>query len=240
MFIVLILSFLFGLSTPAYAADEAARAEYVRLSAELKRLSEKNAWSGVERTYQAIIDTGVDPSYDDYFHAAHAVRSFGDVTAARDRLLLANEIREEREVMDWLWEIDSSYGKVALMSDPGTLELAPDSMPFHPDRAATVQFAQAQIQETGEYDGYLPEGAYTFGHFEIRVVPRVTTVRVDARGATEQVARKGRRGRRDRNREPETEPAVAEVTPEPEVVEPEVVEPEVVEVVEPEVIEPEV
>jgi len=252
MFIILILSFLLGVSTPAYAAgpDETARAEYVRLSAELKRLAEKNAWAGVERTYQAILETGVDPSYDDYFYAAHAARSFGDVTAARDRLLLANNIREEREVMDWLWEIDSSYGKVSLMCDPGTLELTPDSMPFHPDRAAAVQFAQTKIKETGTYEGYLPEGNYTFGHFDVRVVPRVTTVRIDARGAQdEQVARRERRGRRGRTEE--AEPAVAAATPEPEVEpdvvvveehqpEPEVVEPEpAVAEVEPEVVQPE-
>jgi hypothetical protein len=248
MFTVLIVSFLLGASTPAFAApgDDAARAEYVRLSAELKRLSEKNAWTGVERTYQAILETGVDPTYDDYFYAAHAARSFGDVTAARDRLLLANDIREEREVMDWLWEIDSSYGKVALMSDPGTHALEPDAMPFHPDRAATVQYAQQQITETGAYEGFLPEGEYSFGRFEVRVVPRVTTVRIDARGAEEQTARRTRRDRRRDRTEPEpvvTEPVVAEVPTEPEVVEPEVVEPEVVEPavaeVEPEVIEPE-
>src|SRR5690606_35599656 len=112
----LVLALAITLTVPAvsYAApgDEAAQAEYIRLSAEMKRLAERNAWEGVERTYERILATGVAPSYDDHFLAAQSSRSIGDVNGARSRLLAANDVREEREVMDWLWEIDSSYGKV--------------------------------------------------------------------------------------------------------------------------------
>lgn len=170
--------------------NDAAQAEYVRLSSEMKRLAEKNAWEGVEMTWGKLQKNGVPPQYEDWYLAAQAARSAGDVTAARTRLLAANEIREEREVMDWLWEIDSSYGKVSLTSDIGTLALEPEAMPFHPDRAAAVRFAQAKVTATGVYEGYLPEGRYTFGTYEVVVVPRVQTVQIDARGAGQVTERK--------------------------------------------------
>jgi len=170
--------------------NDAAQAEYVRLSSEMKRLAEKNAWEGVEMTWVKLQENGVAPQYEDWYLAAQAARSAGDVTAARDRLIAANEIREEREVMDWLWEIDSSYGKVSLTADVGTLTLEPEEMPFHPDRAAAVRFAQAKVTETGAYEGYLPEGRYLFGTFEVVVVPRVQTVMIDARGASQVVEHK--------------------------------------------------
>ena len=185
-------------SAPALAQpgdEDAEQAEYIRLSAEMKTLASKNAWEGVERTFQRLEHTGVPLKYQDYFLAAQAARAAGNIAAARDRLLKANDIKENREVMDWLWELDSSYGKVSLQCDPGTLQLEPESMPFHPDRAAAVRFAEKQVADTGTFEGYLPEGNYTFGKFEVTVAPRVQTVRIDARGM--EVGKKGKKGKEE-------------------------------------------
>lgn len=183
----LVLLLALGLTTPtahAQPREDAVQAEYHRLSTEMKRLAEKNAWPGVEATYAKMKELGAELTHEDYVTAAHAARALGDVGAARERLLAANELREEREVMDWLWAIDSSFGRVSLQADPGAMALEPESMPFQPDRAAAVRFAQQRITETGSFEGYLPEGTYTFGRFEVKVLPRVQTVRVDARGQT--------------------------------------------------------
>jgi hypothetical protein len=172
----------------AAAADAAgeldpgqARAEYVRLQQELEKLASRNAWAGVERTYTALVATSVPPTFQDHLYGAHAARALGDVTSARQRLLAANTIKEDREVLDWLWEIDSNYGVVYLAADAGTAELAVEAMPFEPDAASAVTFAQGRIAETGLFEGYLPQGNYTFGPHAVKVQPRVQATRIDIR-----------------------------------------------------------
>jgi hypothetical protein len=165
----------------AAAAAATARAEYVRLQQELEKLSARNAWSGVERTYTALVATGLPPTFQDHLFGAHSARSMGDVTSARARLLAANALREDREVLDWLWEIDSNYGLVYLAADPGTANLVADVMPFEPDQSQAVLFAQQQVTDTGTFEGYLPQGKYTFCGSEVRVQPRVQAVRIDFR-----------------------------------------------------------
>ncbi|MBN2797913.1 MAG: hypothetical protein JXX28_02085 [Deltaproteobacteria bacterium] len=170
-------------STPSWAGeeDEAVRAEYVRLSEDLDRLMQKNAWAGVERTFVKVQELGVPIEFDDWVAGAHAARQMGDITAARDRLMRANEIREEREVLDWLWDVDSNYGQVSLRGDPGAVTLAAVQMPFDPLMAKAVQFAEAKVAETGSYDGFLPAGTYAFAGISVKVQPRVTAARIDLR-----------------------------------------------------------
>lgn len=165
----------------AAAPTEAAQAEYFRLSQELEKLAARTAWTGVERTYQALIATGVDPRFGDYVIGAHGARAVGDITAAHDRLLAASKLKEEREVLDWLWEIESNYGIVTLACDPGAAELRAESMPFEPDQAHAVEFAMARIAESGTFTGYLPQGKYYFANYEVKVIPRVLGTKLDLR-----------------------------------------------------------
>lgn len=178
---------------------DAKQAEYIRLSQELEKLATRNAWAGVERTYGLIVQTGVTPSFQDHVFGAHAARAVGDVTSARSRLLKANEIKEDREVLDWLWEIDSNYGLVTLLADRGSIELKAEVMPFEPDQAMAVQFAQGRVTETGEFEGYLPQGKYWFGPHEVVVQPRVQAMRIDMRtdGGLKSKARKEKKGKKD-------------------------------------------
>ena len=193
-------------------SPEAAQAEYVRLSREMQSRAERNAWSGVERTYQAILANGVPPSQEDHLLAARAAKQAGDAKSVRDRLALAIELGENLEAYDWAWEFDSSYGRVELAADVGTHELVPAAMPFQPDLSASVRFAQAQLQETGTFNGFLPQGNYTFGPYTIEVMPRVQTVQIDARGSVP-VERPEREARPPR---PEREPRERDVRPERE------------------------
>lgn len=166
--------------TAGMSNAEAAHAEYVRLSQELEKLASRNAWPGVERTYTDLVATGVSPSFDDHMYGAHSARELGDISAAHTRLLAANAIKEDKQVLDWLWEIDSTYGQVFLAADPGATELKAEVMPFEPDQAHAVEFAAAKIAETGMFEGYLPQGKYTFGDFEVNIQPRQSP-RVDLR-----------------------------------------------------------
>jgi hypothetical protein len=61
------------------------------------------------------------------------------------------------------------------------VSLQPATMPFNPDQVASVTFAQRTIEETGVFDGLLPQGTYTFSDREIVVRPRVSTVKIDVR-----------------------------------------------------------
>ena len=139
------------------------RGEYQRLSQELEKLSSRNAWAGVERTYVALLETGVTPSFEDYIAGAHSARALGDVAGSRARLIAANAVKEDRNVVDWLWDIDSHYSRVLLACDIGRVTLDAVEMPFDPNQRKAVEYAQALIVEKGMFDGYLPQGRYLFG-----------------------------------------------------------------------------
>lgn len=143
--------------------DEIATSEYRRLAEEMDRLAKRNAWGGVERTYEKMLATGITPTFDDLKTAAHAAQARGDIGEARTRLARASTIQEDKEVLDWLWAIDSNYGPVLLSGNPGEVALAPKVMPFDPVQSKAVQFAVAQVAETGTFEGLLPKGDYTFG-----------------------------------------------------------------------------
>lgn len=166
-------------------ADQTARgnAESVRLSHDMKRLASRNAWSGVERIFQLILETGVTPSWDDYISAAHAARTTGDVTAVRERLLAANIIQESKEVHDWLWTIDNEYGQTQLAADKKYAKLDVAVMPFNPDQVAAIKYAQSSLEEEGIFEGFLPAGDYIFTGMSISVRPRVSSIRIDLRGS---------------------------------------------------------
>ena len=177
-----------GVATTAVLPN---RGEYHRLSQELEKLSARNAWVGVERTYLALLETGVKPSFEDFLAASHSARALGDVSAARSRLIAANAEREDRAVVDWLWEIDSHYNRVLLACDIGRVELQPESMPFDPNQRKAVEYAQKEIAEKGMFDGYLPQGKYAFGKEpapgggerdrSLSVEPRVQSIAFDIR-----------------------------------------------------------
>lgn len=166
---------------PGSGRDAVAKATYVQKTQELEKLAQKNAWSGAERTFREMQDLGVVLAYNDYYLGAHAARATGDITSTRSRLQAALKIREEKEVVDWLWDIDSNYGAVKLFADPGKVPLEPEMMPFDPVQASAVAFAQKCLVEQGAFDGYLPQGNYTFGPNKVPVQPRVQAINIDLR-----------------------------------------------------------
>jgi hypothetical protein len=144
-------------------------------------LAQRNAWSGVDRLYRSIEALGATPSVRDNVAGAHAARAVGDISGARTRLERANDLVEDKEILDWLWEIDSHYGRVFIACDLGDKALTAEVMPFNPDQRKAVEWAQKQVEEAGIFEGYLPSGNYMFGEYTVEVVPRVQSVRIDAR-----------------------------------------------------------
>lgn len=165
---------------PDATTTDAASAEHQRLSAEMARLAQRNAWEGVERSYQRILELGVDPSFDDLVLASEAARHRGDIAAARARLVTASARRDDPDVIASLAEIDESYGAVVLHREKGARGLAAEEPPFRPDRRAALAHATERVEQDGAFEGYLPEGAYTLGDREFEVAAGQAPLRVDA------------------------------------------------------------
>jgi len=161
------------------AADVTVASEYHRLASELGKLARRQVWSGVERTYRSMLSLNTPLGADDHLHAAQAARVRGDVAAQRERLLAAVALREDRDAIETLYQIDHHLGRVDLTGDA---ELAPETAPFLPDHAAAVAHARAQLAEHGRFTGYLPPGVYRYGALRIVVVPAQALVRVQPPG----------------------------------------------------------
>ncbi len=149
---------------------------YVQLQEEIAQFIRRNAWKGVEATYQEMRSLseqgGVSIVCEDHLHGAQAARQLGDAASVYDRLLQAVEAGPTEEVVQWLNDLEGSYGRVRLENtrrDPALLEAA--SMPFAPDRRAAVLAAQERIEDQGQFEGLLPAGVYRFGGEIVVVAP---------------------------------------------------------------------
>src|SRR5690606_18766926 len=131
-----------------------------------------------------------------HFAGVQAARALGNVYAARKRLAAAHALREEKQVIDWMFEIDSRYGRVTLACEPGRqrVELTAEAMPFQPDMRRAVEFAMGRVSEACAFDGLLPRGRYAFGGHAF-TVEGVQAVTIDLRHM-EPLDRRDRRRRR--------------------------------------------
>jgi len=150
------------LTSPVLASQEgsAQMSEHHRLHEEMGRLATKRAWVGVERTWQALLETGVEPTDDDRIVAAHAALERGDLAVARERLLVVAGRSENRDVIETLYRIDHDYGHVTLS---GETELVKETKPFLPEAEAAAALGSTTLAATGAFEGFLPPGRYRFG-----------------------------------------------------------------------------
>jgi hypothetical protein len=167
-------------------AGQLEAAEHVRLTEEMRRLSARNTWKGVEAAYQALIELerkGETLTYEDHFLGAQAARGLGDINATYGRLHLAAHLDEQTEVVEWLADIDANYGPVELSArskEPVRLEAA--TMPFAPDKRAAIAAAAAAMQATRTYSGLLPVGDYTLGEKRFTVTTASQPARIVLEG----------------------------------------------------------
>ena len=191
LFLALSVAFAEDVVPENPADDPAVMAEYYRLHDEMQKLAKRQVWSGVSRYYTEMETLGVPLDYDDYVAGALAARHEGEVMLAYDRLQEAARIEGTREVIEWLWSIDTAYGRVTLATEPlepSTLEVA--QLPMLPDQRAAVEAAMRQVEETGAYDGMLPEGDYTFAGQLFTVTPGPKEVSIVVAPSPDQGRRK--------------------------------------------------
>ena len=197
MFILLLTTLAFAQeesADPWAEIDPSVRAEYFRLHDEMLKLAKRQVWTGVARLYDQVEELEVPLTYDDYVAGAMAARHEGEVLEAYERLTAAAKIDGTREVIDWLWSIDTAYGRVRLATEPeGPANLTVEQMPMLPDQRAAVEAAQRRVEADGAYDGMLPEGTYTFADQTFTVTPGPKSVEITVTPLED-----GRRKKRDK------------------------------------------
>lgn len=161
---------LLGVALPALAQDPSA--EHRRLQGELRKLAQKAAWSGVDRTYVSMVDLGIQLDPNDHLQAAQAAIARGDALLAmlRFRRVIAQrpppDAPEEDHVTyedarSALERLETRYGPVSISVGEGRQPvLLRPSAPFAPDERTAVEQATQRLAEERVFRGLLPVGEY--------------------------------------------------------------------------------
>lgn len=158
-------------------AGEVEKAEHIRLTEEMRRLSKRNAWKGVETAYVQLVELskrGEVLSSEDHYMGAQAARALGSINDVDVRLRAAARIKGSPEIIEWLADLDTNYGRVELVNkrkEPVLLEAL--QMPFAPDKRTTIETAANQVTNTKGYTGLLPIGDYHFADKTFTVSPSI-------------------------------------------------------------------
>lgn len=166
--VLTLLLLLTAHAQPTETPDPARAAEARRLHDELSKLASKGAWDGVERKFVELLALGVPMDPADVILGAQSSLQQGDVQTALDRLAHAADDPDAAALRDQLL---GTYVRVTLATEPAVqTTLAMPQLPLAPDQRAVVERAQAQVAETGAYDGWLPAGQYEFAGAQVTVV----------------------------------------------------------------------
>ena len=161
------------LVAPVFATDAGA---LPGLLDEMNSYTERQAWAGVERTYDKVMALeGVEIPREVHLQAAHSARAQGRMDLVVERLERAQALEKTEEETRWLSEVNENYAFVELRSVPArSIELVPELMPFQPDARLSVEMAITALAEDGEYVGMLPVGTYTLGGKQFEVIAGIT------------------------------------------------------------------
>lgn len=177
------------LCTPA-AAGTADRAEVDRLLNEMRALSARGAWDGVDRAWRAAM--AVDPALvpaEAHVLGAHAAQNNGSMNGCWERLHRAHALSPTDETAEWIARIYANYGEVSLRATGGWKGLVLlDALDptFSPDATHTLDAARQALLDARAYEGLLPLGRYRVGDepFDIVGGPRVSVVLKKGEGPT--------------------------------------------------------
>lgn len=172
-----------GAVSTAASAGERENAELHRLVEDMGSMAEQAQWSGVERTYERMLELeGVDLPYSAHYTAAQAARASGDMALVLERLEKAASINRPPGLSGWLEELEGSYGRVEIScTSRRRPTLTPSAPLLNPDMRKQVALANAAIDETCTFKGLLPAGTYALGSRSLEVVPGMT-IRLDLGG----------------------------------------------------------
>jgi hypothetical protein len=153
-------------------ADPRLVAEYHQVSDKLRSLAERQIWVGAQQAWGELVALGMPMEFEDLVIGAHLARSRGDVGETWRLLKEAAPLRTDREVIEWLWVIETEYGRVALKVEPfGGAELQASPMPVVPDKRQAIAVAAAQVEKSGSFAGMLPGGSYRLNEASFVVTP---------------------------------------------------------------------
>ena len=160
---------------PAVHAGDVERAEHTRISEEMRKLAQRNAWTAVEAMYQkleALEAKGEVLTFAENKLGAESARAIGNITACRQRLGKAAKIDGNPEIISWLEDIDKSYGPVKIVFDPdfaGEHVITPAVPPFAPDQRAAIGWVATYVAEGNNFEGILPAGEYDVSGVKVNV-----------------------------------------------------------------------
>lgn len=170
------------LIAPVEAEAQDKTAERLRLEEEMKKLAQRNAWSGVERKYGELTALNVELPFDDHQLGAQAARYLGKTLEQYERLMKARKLKSTPEIEQELQALDGAYGRVELKGSERFLpQIVPAVMPFAPDQRKSIEWATTVITNTGSFKGMLPRGEYKVAcqDFTVVVGPNFLTIPVE-------------------------------------------------------------
>ncbi|MCA9491836.1 MAG: hypothetical protein KC621_18015 [Myxococcales bacterium] len=159
----------------ASACDET---EKLRLAEEQRKLASRNAWTGVERMYDSLLETKCELGFEQHYLGAEAAKLLGKVLEQHERLTVAlasapTEVdpdhpeRSGEAIQSAISAIEADYRRVDIQGDPRRRPvLTRPEMPFATDQRKAIEWAQTVVSETGSFKGMLPFGAYVVGDQE--------------------------------------------------------------------------
>ncbi len=154
--------------------DEVEQAEHVRLSEEMRKLAQRNAWKAVEADYQRTVELKIQPSYKDYMLGAEAARALGDIKESYLRLQAASKLDPTKECLDWMADVEANYASVVLEVEDGykgNSSFIAVTPPFPPDQRAALSVLPS-LEEGDSFEGFIPTSTeYTFGGQTVNIAP---------------------------------------------------------------------
>ncbi|MBX2801046.1 MAG: hypothetical protein KTR31_25425 [Myxococcales bacterium] len=134
------------------------------------KLSQKNAWVGVDRTFKQLVDMGLDLTLQDHMLAAQASMESGDMLNALVRLQTGIQLEVQssdagspyQQAKSQIAELQTRYGQVHIIvqDDRMVPALFRNPMPFSAQERQAIAFAQSQLAQTRAFLGLLPAGSY--------------------------------------------------------------------------------
>ena len=163
------------LASDLYAApidDAQATAESNRLIREMESLASRNAWQGVERTYQRLLDSQATITASTHILAGDASISLGDTWEAYQRYFRALQIDDTAAAGQHLRQIRNNFGRVEILrKNKASVNLTAAKSSFQPDVRKSIEHAVHELDETGGFNGMLPVGTYEVNGQTITVAP---------------------------------------------------------------------
>jgi hypothetical protein len=159
----------------AHATDLERQAEHRRLGVEMDHLAQRHAWNGVEQSYRKLLELDIEPNHTERVLSAEAARQLGDLELCYSRLRAAAAVRPTVEIVDWLWQIDNTYGHVELTIPRGRDAVLVNKTPIEEAGAKkALEAAVDQLKRNGSFTGLLPAGSYTFVGQSFTVEPGIS------------------------------------------------------------------